>query len=192
MSLDHNDVPSPFDRSTFNSCQERFQDRQRYALQRLVETGIIPVYIYDGGISMDKLNDWGLQWTFPWIKLPWFVQAKRRAYFEFIIPVCHRTEFVQMCLVLNGHWGHVELDAFVLYAAQEAKSQTKFRIGKVWKATQDELKRCGVPTNFFSKDPGESDDEKRGWSSTWISVILLGASLVVAIIGRWDELRIQH
>jgi hypothetical protein len=70
-------------------------------IQRLVEKGIIPVYIHDGGISTNKLNDWGLQRAFPWIKLPWFVQAKRPAYFDFIIPECHRTEVVQMCHVFN-------------------------------------------------------------------------------------------
>jgi hypothetical protein len=76
------------------------------------------------------------------------------------------------------------LDAFVLYAAQEAKLQTNCRIGKVWKAAQDELKRYGIPNDFFFKDSGESDDEKRGGCSTWITVILLGASLVVAVVGR--------
>jgi hypothetical protein len=258
MSLEHNQVPTPFDHAYFSSCQERYQDPKRYALQRLVEKGIIPVYIQDGGISTDKLSSWGLKWGFPWLTIPWYVQSKRRAYFDFIVPDCTRSQVVHMCTILNrdnqhkyaysyrkiltehgtekkyvygdgigagrpytgpkfplavgawspfevflpflsdkvlvsaedndvlhaweyvvkgyldavpllhhvntmvvrieaGHWGHVELDAFVLNAAQEAKVTTLFPIQEVWKDAERELERCGISYEEFFLPTREVD-----------------------------------
>jgi len=51
----------------------------------LLEKGIIPLFIQDGGISTEETTrSWST--TFPFIKLSSFEQAKRRACFEFLVP----------------------------------------------------------------------------------------------------------
>ncbi|KAF2679712.1 hypothetical protein K458DRAFT_393559 [Lentithecium fluviatile CBS 122367] len=58
---------------------------KRY-LRRLIHMGIVPLYIQDGGLDTRRekapeLADEGIG-----IKLPKYVQSKRRAYFEFLVP----------------------------------------------------------------------------------------------------------
>jgi hypothetical protein len=55
-------------------------------LRRLLELGVIPPFIQDGGINTHRVNFTRFGWTtrFPWVKVPIYQQGKRRAYFEFL------------------------------------------------------------------------------------------------------------
>jgi hypothetical protein len=60
--------------------------RSRWALRRLLEYGVIPLTIQDGGVSTAKTRDWELVSTFPFLTLPSYQQTKKRAFFEVLIP----------------------------------------------------------------------------------------------------------
>jgi hypothetical protein len=259
MSHSHSDVPTPLDKKFLPTVQKRWNDPKRFALQRLLEKGIIPVNIRDGGIKTERNKGWGWKWSSPWITLPWYVQTKRRAYFDFIVPLCERKEVKAFENLLNhnqhnyaytfkkqtiqplrngkkhehgrgngaggpymgdrvpmavgawslfeillpfwwdkvlvpaqgeelgylaqyirnsrkdtipllannprlairieaGHWGYVELENFVLYAAQEARIRTEFPLHLAWKAAERELKRCGIATNVFFEPMVQDED----------------------------------
>jgi hypothetical protein len=59
---------------------------KRY-LRRLVHMGIVPLYIQDGGIETRQEQTLKLSHDSPRITLPKYVQSKRRACFEFLIPM---------------------------------------------------------------------------------------------------------
>ncbi|KAF1829162.1 hypothetical protein BDW02DRAFT_510641 [Decorospora gaudefroyi] len=95
----------PFRTKYIRSIQERWNEPKRFALQNLVERGIIPLYIQDGGVSTEEIASWGWSTTFPYIKLPISRQAKKRAYFDFVVPHPQRKEaldFVRL-LTRKGH-----------------------------------------------------------------------------------------
>ncbi|KAF2732493.1 hypothetical protein EJ04DRAFT_608176 [Polyplosphaeria fusca] len=62
---------------------ERWEDK--YYLGRLCRLAIMPCYVQDGGLSTWKERD--LSWT--GLRLPSYVQSKRRAYLDCIIPHPH-------------------------------------------------------------------------------------------------------
>jgi hypothetical protein len=260
MTYSISDMPCPFERDYVTSIQKRFNNPKRFALKRLLEKGIIPLHIRDGGITTRKRQSWALSSTFPWIKLPLYEQTKRRAYFDFIVPHTERPEvkaFVRLVNMENqhqyafsfaqevprsgrddrcqrgkgsgagrayqgdefplavgawspskiflplrpdrvlvpagdekvgyvrkyvrgrradtvpllkmtstivirveaGHWGYVELEDFVLYAAQEARLPTAFPIHASWEAAERELRRCGIPTGVYFEPRPEAAEE---------------------------------
>ena len=80
-------MPTPFVPEYLGSIQQRLQPaRRRWALRQLLEKGIIPLYIQDGGMSTTQTASWGASTTFPFITLPRYRQTKSRAYFDFVIP----------------------------------------------------------------------------------------------------------
>jgi hypothetical protein len=77
---------TPFKAEYMSSIQARFKRPQRWALRRLLERGVIPLRINDGGVSTTRTATWGVSLAFPFIQLPRYQQTKSRAYLEFVIP----------------------------------------------------------------------------------------------------------
>jgi len=75
--------------------------KYRWALHRLLERGVIPLRIQDGGVSTTLTRSWGVCSTFPWVILPRWQQTKSRGSFEFLIPHPERVE-VKALLQLLG------------------------------------------------------------------------------------------
>jgi hypothetical protein len=105
MTHSNSDQPTPWVKGHVSSIQARWHDPKRFDSQRLLEKGIIPLHIEDGGIRTSKKQGWGLMKTFPWIQIPWWRQTKRRAYFDFVVPACNRSEVMtfRRLLLNNTH-----------------------------------------------------------------------------------------
>ncbi|KAF1936987.1 hypothetical protein EJ02DRAFT_427016 [Clathrospora elynae] len=69
-----------------NYIRERWGKNNRFALERLLKKGVIPLYIQDGSVLTEHMRPWGLSSKFLYVQLPVFQQSKKRAYFEFLIP----------------------------------------------------------------------------------------------------------
>ncbi|RMZ68371.1 hypothetical protein GMOD_00009996 [Pyrenophora seminiperda CCB06] len=101
MAYEDETMYTPFRRQYIRSIQQRYQLPTRSQLRMLLETGIIPLFIQDGGISTEQRRHWCWSSTFPFIKLSRFEQAKRRACFEFLIPRPERPEVARFFKILG-------------------------------------------------------------------------------------------
>ena len=61
-------------------------DEKRY-LRRLVHMGIVPLAIQEGGVATRQERPLEVVEKWPYVNLPRYVQSKRRAYFEFLVPM---------------------------------------------------------------------------------------------------------
>lgn len=86
MSYKNNSPHTPFHTYHTHSIHIRWENPHRIALQRLLEKGIIPLFIQDGGISTSLTKPLLPSRKFPYFHLPHWQQAKRRAYFDFLVP----------------------------------------------------------------------------------------------------------
>ncbi|KAF1850291.1 uncharacterized protein K460DRAFT_268657, partial [Cucurbitaria berberidis CBS 394.84] len=82
-----NDWPyTPFRQHYNSSIRERWNRPNKHGLKRLLQKGIIPLFVQDGGVSTQQRASWGWSTAFPYLKTPLFRQTKNRAYFEFLVP----------------------------------------------------------------------------------------------------------
>ncbi|KAF2847443.1 hypothetical protein T440DRAFT_191416 [Plenodomus tracheiphilus IPT5] len=90
----------PFVPSYWNTVQKRWNDGDRKpAMKALLERGIIPLVIHDGGLNTETVREFSWMKKYPWIRLPVYRQAKSRAYFEFAVPVYDdqaKQQFIQL------------------------------------------------------------------------------------------------
>ncbi|EDU49640.1 hypothetical protein PtrSN002B_008559 [Pyrenophora tritici-repentis] len=93
MAFEDETMYTPIRREYIRSIQKRF--KQRPQLRMLLEKGIVPLFIQDGGVSTIQTRYWSWNTEFPYVKLAYFEQAKRRACFEFILPHPRRKNAVQ-------------------------------------------------------------------------------------------------
>jgi hypothetical protein len=73
----------------------------------LLERGVIPLRIQDGGVTTTQIATWELTATFPFIEIPRYQQSKSRAYFEFLIP--HPEDRAREVAALMGVLGENQL-----------------------------------------------------------------------------------
>ena len=59
MTHSNSDQPTPWVKGHISSIQAHWYDPKRFGLQRLLEKGIIPLHIEDGGIRTSKKQGWG-------------------------------------------------------------------------------------------------------------------------------------
>ncbi|KAH7069680.1 hypothetical protein BKA63DRAFT_535860 [Paraphoma chrysanthemicola] len=89
----------------YKSMHEKWHQHNRPWMKRLLAMGVIPLYIQDGGMEQYRVNfsGFGLKKRFPYFTWPRYIQSKKRAYFEFIIPYCDqnqdRLDFLQEIIV---------------------------------------------------------------------------------------------
>ncbi|KAH5247014.1 hypothetical protein HBI72_171460 [Parastagonospora nodorum] len=64
-----------------------WHDAQRPYLGRLLAMGVIPLSIHDGGVRTERYEGWKVTWERGWPRVQWpmYVQARRRACFEFMV-----------------------------------------------------------------------------------------------------------
>ncbi|RAR05419.1 hypothetical protein DDE82_003886 [Stemphylium lycopersici] len=87
LAQENEPMPTPWAPRYLRSMQQRLQaPRRRWALRELLEKGIIPLYIQDGGVCTRQTASWGVRPTFPFVTLPRYRQTKSRAYFDFAVP----------------------------------------------------------------------------------------------------------
>ncbi|KAH6865391.1 hypothetical protein BKA58DRAFT_365138 [Alternaria rosae] len=75
--------------------------KQRWTLRRLLERGVIPLRIQDGGVSTSVTRTWGVTSPFPWLVLPRWRQTKERGFFEFLIPHPERVQVKRLIRLLS-------------------------------------------------------------------------------------------
>ncbi|CBX96176.1 hypothetical protein IAQ61_001349 [Plenodomus lingam] len=90
----------PFNPWYLNTVQKRWNDESRGdAIRGLLERGIIPLVIHDGGLETTQARTWSWLERFPWVQLPVYRQAMSRAYIEFAVPNCDekkQREFIHL------------------------------------------------------------------------------------------------
>ena len=98
---------TPFHAEHVSTLQHRLVNeygtnrKYRWALHRLLERGIIPLSISDGGVSTSLTRSFSLSRSFPFLTLPSYRQTKSRGSFTFLIPHPERVE-VKALLQLLG------------------------------------------------------------------------------------------
>ena len=102
MVYEDESMYTPLRRKYIRSIQQRWNSPKRSQLRMLLEKGIVPLFIQDGGMSTEQISYWSWNTTFPFIKLSSFRQAKRRACFEFLLPHPERKHARQFLEIL-GH-----------------------------------------------------------------------------------------
>jgi hypothetical protein len=91
----------PFHTEHISTIQVRFKRPHRWALRRLLERGVIPLRINDGGVSTTQAVTWDISLTIPFIQLPHYQQTKSRAFFEFLIPHAEQAEVAHLISILG-------------------------------------------------------------------------------------------
>ncbi|EFQ96084.1 hypothetical protein P3342_012393 [Pyrenophora teres f. teres] len=105
MAYEDKSMYTPIRRECIQSIQQRFKERPQ--LRMLLEKGIVPLFIQDGGVSTMQTRFWSWSTEFPFIKLAYFEQAKRRACFEFLLPHPKRKRAVRFHKLLGqNNWGY--------------------------------------------------------------------------------------
>ena len=92
---------TPFRTEYISTIQARYKRPQRWALKLLLERGVIPLRINDGGVATTCTQTWSLTSTFPYITIPLYQQTKNRAYFEFLISHPERAEVTRLINILG-------------------------------------------------------------------------------------------
>ena len=106
MTFDGYLESTPFRDEHVASIRGPWQQVHRVALRRLLQRGIIPLSIYDGGLSTHEIRGWG--WQNNRLILPLYRRATTRAYFEFLIPSPNgpkRQKFLQILLHNDREYG---------------------------------------------------------------------------------------
>lgn len=86
MANDRRTEHTPFREVYRKTVQERWHEPNRLALERLLEFGIIPLNVDDGGLATYQFRPWKWLKAFPYVQLPRYRQEKTRAFFEFLLP----------------------------------------------------------------------------------------------------------
>ncbi|KAG9187105.1 hypothetical protein G6011_04976 [Alternaria panax] len=92
---------TPFRTEYISTIQARLKRPPRWALRRLLERGIIPLRINDGGVSTTCTQTWGLAPTFPYMTISLYQQTKSRASLEFLIPHPEQTGVAHLINMLG-------------------------------------------------------------------------------------------
>lgn len=86
FALQRKSVHTPFRPQNYKTVLERWHQVGRSAPHELLERGIIPLAIHDGGLATEQIRGWAVTKEFPWVGLPLYQQAKTRAFIEFLVP----------------------------------------------------------------------------------------------------------
>ncbi|KAF2825298.1 hypothetical protein CC86DRAFT_258781, partial [Ophiobolus disseminans] len=86
LANDHQWTHTPF--HAYPSVYKAWHQHNRPWQKRLLAMGIIPLAIHDGGVETYrvKYHGFGFKKWFLYVKWPTYLQGKRRACFEFLIP----------------------------------------------------------------------------------------------------------
>jgi len=86
FSLRRESTHTPFLPKYYKTVLACWHETGRSAPQELLELGIIPLTINDGGLGTEQVRRWTVLEGFPWLSLPLYQQAKTRAFLEFLVP----------------------------------------------------------------------------------------------------------
>lgn len=86
FSLQQKSTHTPFLPKYYKMLLKCWHEEGRTAPRELLELGIIPLTINDGGLATEQVREWTVLDGFPWVGLPLYQQAKTRAFIEFLVP----------------------------------------------------------------------------------------------------------